>query len=67
MLSLGMAVIFLGLGSLFLFTNTWIDKYPKPTRFYIGLVLAGWALFRGVSVWMRLRRMKEEEREDEFS
>lgn len=65
LLSIGMAAIFLGLGFLFLFTNTWIDNYPKPSRTYIGMVLVGWSVFRGITVWMKLQRMKREEREDE--
>ena len=65
LLSLGMVVIFLGLGFLFLFTNTWIDSYPKPSRTYIGLVLVGWSVFRGITVWMKLRRERLEEQEDD--
>lgn len=61
---MGMVAIFLGLGFLFIATNTWIDSYPKPTRTYIGLVLLGWSVFRGITVWMKWRRMKQEEESD---
>jgi hypothetical protein len=65
LLSLSMVIIFLGLGFLFLITDAWIDRYPRPTRTYIGLVLAGWSVFRGISVWLKMRRAKREE-EDEY-
>jgi hypothetical protein len=55
-----MLLIFLGLGFLFIATNIWIDRYPKPNRIYIGLVLVGWALFRGITIWLRFKRMKNE-------
>jgi hypothetical protein len=55
-----MALIFLGLGYLFIFTNTWIESYPRPNRNYIGYILAGWAIFRGISVWIKFKRLKDE-------
>jgi len=58
--SLTMLLIFLGLGYLFIGTNIWIDRYPKPNRVYIGLVLVGWSIFRGITVWMKYKRMKNE-------
>jgi hypothetical protein len=60
-----MVLIFLGLGCLFVFTDVMIDDYPRPTRNYIGYVLGGWALFRGVSVWMKYRRIQQQEKDDE--
>src|SRR4051812_47756440 len=62
-LSLTMLLVFLGLGFLFLFTNTMIDRFPKPNRTYIGFVLVGWAVFRGISVWLRFKRIKDEQNE----
>jgi hypothetical protein len=55
LLSASMVIIFLSLGCLFVFTDVYIDEYPRPYRNYIGYVLGGWALFRGVSVFMKLR------------
>lgn len=50
-----MVIVFLSLGCLFVFTDVYIDDYPRPFRNYIGYVLGGWALFRGVSVYMKFR------------
>jgi cytochrome c biogenesis protein CcdA len=58
--SLSMALIFLGLGYFFIFTNIWIESYPRPSRTYIGLILCLWAVFRGISVWLKYKRMNEE-------
>gem|GEM_PF-1453105 len=63
-LSASMVIIFLGLGCLFLFTNVYIEEYPRPTRTYIGGVLAGWAAFRGITVWMKYRNLRREEQDD---
>lgn len=60
-----MVLIFLGLGCLFIFTDTWIENYPRPMRNYIGYVLTGWALFRGVSVWMKYRNIRRDEQDQE--
>jgi hypothetical protein len=59
-----MLPIYLGLGYLFIGTNAFIDKFPKPNRIYIGCIFLGWALFRGFMVWQRYKRMKDEENED---
>ncbi|MBI3511652.1 MAG: hypothetical protein HY064_13405 [Bacteroidetes bacterium] len=64
LLSFSMVFIFLGLGYLFLATNVMPDRFPKPNRIYIGLVLVVWALFRGVTVWLKYKReLKDEEDE----
>jgi hypothetical protein len=63
-ISMSMVVIFLGLGFLFLLTDTWIDSYPRPMRTYIGGVLVGWAVFRGTTSWLKFLRSKREERDD---
>lgn len=60
-----MVLIFLGLGCMFLLTDTWIDDYPRPTRNYIGYVLVAWAVFRGISVFMKYNRIRREEQDDE--
>jgi hypothetical protein len=60
-----MVGIFSVLGLLFLATNVWIEDYPRPMRTYIGGVLLGWAVFRGISVWLRWRRMKNDD-DDEY-
>lgn len=60
-ISLMMLMVFLGLGFLFLGTTTWIDRFPKPNRIYIGLLLIAWAIFRGIMVWQRYKRMKRED------
>ncbi len=59
-LSLSMAFIFLGLGYLFIFTDVRIENFPKPNRYYIGLILSGWAVFRCITVWLKYKRMNEE-------
>ena len=59
-----MAGVFLGLGCFFLFTDIWIDEYPRPFRNYIGYLLLGWAIFRLFTVWTKIRQIKREE-EDE--
>jgi hypothetical protein len=56
-----MVIVFLFLGCLFLFTDVKIDEYPRPYRNYIGYLLAGWALFRGISVWMKFKNAKRDE------
>jgi hypothetical protein len=63
--SASMVIIFLGLGCFFIFTDVAIDTVPRPRREYVGYVLGGWALFRGVSVWMRFRRAQQEEQEND--
>jgi hypothetical protein len=60
-----MVLIFLGLGCVFIFTDIWIDRYPRPTRTYIGCVLAGWAVFRAITVWMKFRNIKKQEQDEE--
>ena len=60
-----MVFIFLGLGCLFVFTDTWIEDYPRPTRNYIGYVLGGWAIFRGLSVFMKYRNIRRHEDDSE--
>lgn len=65
LLSATMVIIFLSLGCLFVFTDVYIADYPKPTRNYIGYVLGGWALFRGVSVWMKFRNMQRNQQHDD--
>ena len=65
LLSATMVIIFLGLGCLFVFTEVKIDEFPHPNREYIGYVLCGWALFRGISVWMKLRRIQQEDNDDD--
>ncbi len=60
-----MVGIFSGLGLLFLTTNVWIDDYPRPTRTYIGGMLLGWAVFRGISLYFRWRRMKNEDEDEQ--
>lgn len=64
LLSASMVMIFLGLGCFFVFTDVWIDRYPRPFREYVGYVLGGWALFRGFSVWMKYRTIQKEENEE---
>lgn len=56
-----MLVIYLGLGYFFLGTDLMIDKFPRPNRTYIGLVLVGWGLFRGFMIWQRYKRMKQDD------
>lgn len=58
-----MVIIFLSLGCLFVFTDVYIDDYPRPYRNYIGYVLGGWALFRGFSVWLKYRNAQRNEEE----
>lgn len=60
-----MVIIFLSLGCLFVFTDVYIDKYPRPFRDYIGYVLGGWALFRGFSVWMKYRSAQRHEDDEQ--
>lgn len=60
-----MLMVFLGLGYFFLGTNMMIDKFPKPNRTYIGLLLVGWALFRGFMVYQRYKRMQQQDDEDQ--
>jgi hypothetical protein len=66
-LNFSTALIFLGLGFLFLATDTWVEKYPRPTRIYIGLVLLAWAAFRMITVYLKFRRAKQEEDEQDVS
>ncbi|CAN5789408.1 hypothetical protein BH11BAC7_BH11BAC7_01750 [soil metagenome] len=56
-----MLVVYLGLGYLFIATPMWTDRFPRPNRIYIGLVLVGWAIFRGFMVWQRYKRMKQDD------
>jgi hypothetical protein len=58
-----MVIVFLSLGCLFVFTDVKIEDYPRPYRNYIGYVLGGWAIFRGVSVWMKYQQAKREDEE----
>jgi hypothetical protein len=60
-ISSSMLVVYLGLGYLFIGTHMMIDRFPKPNRIYIGLVLVGWAVFRGFMVWQRYKRMQRED------
>ncbi len=60
-ISASMLLVFLALGYLFLATPFLIDRFPKPNRIYIGLLLVGWAVFRGIMVWQRYKRMKRED------
>jgi hypothetical protein len=60
-----MVIIFLGLGCLFVFTDAYIDEYPRPYRNYIGYVLGGWALFRGVTVFMKFRNAQQQEEDEQ--
>lgn len=60
-LSASMVIIFLGLGCVFIFTDIWIQEYPRPFRNYIGYVLSGWALFRGFTVWVKYKNIRREE------
>jgi hypothetical protein len=62
-IALSMMTVYLSLGYLFLGTSMWIDRFPKPNRTYIGLVLVGWALFRGFMVWQRYKRMQNDDEE----
>jgi hypothetical protein len=64
LVSASMVLIFLGLGCMFLFTDAWIENIPPPNRSYIGYVLIGWAVFRGLTVVMKYRRISRDE-EDE--
>ncbi|MSP69894.1 MAG: hypothetical protein EXR20_06445 [Bacteroidetes bacterium] len=63
-ISLGFSIImicvFLGIAFLFLFTELLSDRYPKPNRTYIGLLLGAWACFRGASIWLRYKKIKSE-------
>lgn len=60
-----MVIIFLSLGCLFLFTDVYIDEYPRPFRNYIGYVLGGWALFRAVSVVMKFRSIQRNQDDED--
>lgn len=60
-----MVLVFLGLGCVFVFTDLWIEKYPRPTRNYIGYVLAGWGVFRAISVVMKYRNLKRDDDNEE--
>ncbi|GAB4143728.1 MAG: hypothetical protein Fur0041_18790 [Bacteroidia bacterium] len=61
-----MVAVFLGLGFLFLFTKAFIDNYPPPMRYWIGSVLWLWALFRGITSWLRLKQLKKEEEDEDI-
>jgi hypothetical protein len=61
---MAMAVLFLSLGVFFVFTNFQLETYPRPTRTYIGLVLLGWALFRGFTIYLRMRQEKQDEQDE---
>jgi hypothetical protein len=65
-LALAMSAVFFGSGCFFLLTDIWYDKYPRPVRTYVGLVLIGWAIFRGLSTWLRLRQIKKEEKDFDY-
>lgn len=56
-----MLVVYLGLGYFFIGTDALLYKFPRPNRTYIGLVLVGWALFRGFMIWQRYKRMQRED------
>ncbi|CAN5313439.1 hypothetical protein BH09BAC5_BH09BAC5_00980 [soil metagenome] len=56
-----MLLVYLGLGYLFIGTSLYIDIWPKPSRTYIGLVLVGWAAFRGFMIWQKYKRLKDED------
>jgi hypothetical protein len=60
-ISLMMLMVFLGLGYFFLGTNMMIREFPRPNRTYIGLLLVGWAIFRGFMVWQRYKRTKQDD------
>jgi hypothetical protein len=59
-----MVIVFLSLGCLFVFTDVKIDDYPRPYRNYIGYLLGGWAIFRGISVAMKFRNARNEQDEE---
>ncbi len=65
MLSIAMVGLFSGLGLVFLATDVWIEDYPRPTRHYIGGVLLGWAVFRGITLYFRWRRMKNDDGDED--
>jgi hypothetical protein len=65
LLSASMVLVFLGLGCMFIFTDARIDDFPRPNRDYIGYVLAGWGLFRGITVWVKYRKLKHEDEEQQ--
>jgi hypothetical protein len=60
-----MVIVFLSLGCLFVFTDVKIDDYPRPYRNYIGYLLGGWAIFRGITVWMKFRRNAQQQDDEE--
>lgn len=64
-LTIAMVPVFLGLGCLFLFTDVWIEKVSSPNRIYVGLVLIGWGLFRGLTAYMRYKQTRREEEDDQ--
>lgn len=60
-----MVPVYLGAGYLFIGTNLMIDRIPAPRRYYVGLVFVGWAIFRGITVYLRYKQMKREEQEND--
>ncbi|HLG02146.1 MAG TPA: hypothetical protein VI731_01035 [Bacteroidia bacterium] len=63
-ISFAMVIVFLSLGFVFLFSDIWIDRYQKPLRNYMGGVLVAWAVYRSITVWLRYKRIKREEKND---
>lgn len=65
LLSATMVIVFLGLGCLLVFTEVELESIPRPNRTYMGYVLCGWALFRGISVVMKLRRIQQQQDDEQ--
>ena len=63
--SLTMLLAYFGLGYLFIATDFAINRWPKPNRIYIGLVITGWGIFRGYMIWQKYKRMKNEDEYEE--
>jgi hypothetical protein len=64
-LSLAMAVLFVGLGCLLVFTTINIEDYPRPQRYWLGGILLLWAAFRGATVYLRWKKLKQHDEDFE--
>lgn len=65
LLSATMVLVFLSLGCLFFFTDSFMgDAVFGQNRKYIAFVFWGWAIYRSFTIWSKYQKMRRDEKDE---